>query len=157
MIIYCSSLFVYLTKTSINRIEQLFNMVMKKLLNVSLKTLSIYEQNLTLKMFNIMPFKYRLLYRFSWFAYKIYNKILLKDYSNFFLKKTFSCVYEFRKVKIVDYILVNKASGENCLSFFICKFLNLVLSSSIKLTDKLFKYFLLKNLTSLFEEFEKLL
>ena len=154
---YCSSLFVYLTSTLLSRIESLFNATIKKLLNISLKSLNVENQNLLLKPFGIMPFKIRLLYRFSWFSYKIYNKCIMKDFFDTYLTNNVIHGYNLRHKNLVKITPANTVNGDRCLCVFIGSFINSVLCSSIYLPILNFRQFLLSNLLNLYDDFSNLL
>ena len=74
---YCDSLFAYFSKTLINKLHKLYNLCLFVLLRLELNNISCEEQQDILKPLNILPFKYRLLLRFSFFLHKImYGEIL---------------------------------------------------------------------------------
>ena len=106
-----------------------------------LKSLTIENRNVLLKPMNIMPFKLRLLYRFSWFSYKVYNKCIMKDFYDIFLTTNVSHNYNLRRKNLVNVISTNTVYGGRCLSVFIGNFINNVLCSSIALPIINFRQF----------------
>jgi len=133
---YCSSLFLYFSNGIINKISNIYNNCIRILFNINLKQIDVTDQLDILKDLNLLPFKLRLLYRFSIFAYKILNKITLTD---LILINT-SHSHSTRNTNI--YVVLNEKSllCSRRLSIFLPKFVNIVLRHSFNL-----KYYDFKN------------
>ncbi len=77
---YCSSLFIYFSNTLLENIKGLYNNCLFHLLDLDFRGKSIDEQYAILKPLNLFPYKFRIIFRFSIFCFKILNKIILKDF-----------------------------------------------------------------------------
>ena len=77
---YCSSLFIYFSNTLLENIKGLYNNCLFHLLDLEFRGKPIDEQYAILKPLNLLPYKHRILFRFSTFCFKILNKIILKDF-----------------------------------------------------------------------------
>ena len=124
---YCSSLFVYFTKTLIASIESLYNSVINKIFGIYLKYLTLPEQAKMLEQQNIfvMPFVYRLFHRFCIFSHKILNGVFLSDILNCLKIVTQpSRVLRSVETNFVNTIITRTKSGERKLSFFLSNFVN---------------------------------
>ena len=71
-----------MTAELINKINKIYNICLKLLLNVKLNRLLIKDQLILLKLFSLLPFQYRSFYRFSLFSYKILNRQILFNFSD---------------------------------------------------------------------------
>ena len=101
-----------------------------------------------------MPYKYRILFRFSTFCFKILNKIILKDFFsdlklNLNVKNT---RYKTRNIFNVPRSLTVK-SGKR-LSIYLPQLVNKVIRYSHYLEFKDFKQYILFNISDLFLEFD---
>jgi hypothetical protein len=77
---YCSSLFIYFSNTLLENIKWLYKNCLFHLLDLDFRGKPKNEQYAILKPLNLLPYKYRILFRFSTFCFKILNKIILKDF-----------------------------------------------------------------------------
>ena len=62
--------------------EKLYNFCLFTLFNLNLDELSLKDQFIILKNLNLLPYKYRLLYRLSLFTYKVVSGKFLKNFKN---------------------------------------------------------------------------
>jgi hypothetical protein len=157
---YCSSLFVYNCKTNINKLENLFNSIIKKLLNIDLSNVCYSEQLIMLSNFNILPFKMRLIYRFSLFYFKLFHKQFLKNLNvdlNFNISNIRMRNCNLQNQKIVNIKLTHTVSGEHSLTVFLGKFVNSIIKHSVNLDLKDFKCFILNNLHIFIDSFNNIL
>jgi hypothetical protein len=155
---YCSSLFIYMSKTLINKIERLYNFAIFVILNIKLNFLDINEQPAILTPLNLFPFKYRLLYRFSLFSYRILNNHILKDVRGKLEKKSYT--REFRPsitTYIFDEPFCRTIFGSKRISFFLTKFVNKVIKTSYTENFSIFKRYILDNISELFVLFDNIL
>ena len=152
---YCSSLFVYFSNTLLNKLYKLYNLCLYILLRLELNHLSIEAQQDILKPLNIMPFKYRLFYRFSLFSHKILNKFFLLNISN--LLKPVEKIVNTRNHCTNLFItpLVLSHSGSKRISVVLTIMINKVLRNSTNLNIKDFITYLNLNLSTLFQQFAK--
>ena len=150
---YCSSLFVYFSHTLISRLESLFNSIIFKMFKKDLKPETIEQQYIILSGMNILPYRYRLFYRFSIFSFKIMNNTYLENI------KTRVCHYVDANVRpqrtaslnkyiqknIMDAIITRTKSGEHCLSVFLISFINSVIKDTFLLEFSNYKTFIRTN------------
>jgi len=110
------------------------------------------QQNILIK-YNLMPYRYRLFYRFSLFSFKILNHEILP---HIFSQLTpYSSSRELRESsKSIFHVPkpLNKHS-ERCLSYALAIFVNKILKNSFKHCFKDFKISLLENISILFPKF----
>ena len=150
---YCSSLFLYFSNTLLDNLKGLYNNALFHLLQLNFRGKSIDEQFIILKPLNLLPFKYRILYRFSTFCYKILNKTILKNFYedlivNSNIKNTRS---KSRNILVVPRCETHKSSKR--LSNYLPLLVNNVLRYSYNLPFNYFKTFILFNISSLFLNF----
>ena len=65
--------------TLVNKLNKLYNLCLFVLLRLELNNIPCEDQQTVLKPLNLLPFKYRLLLRFSLFSHKIMNGEILND------------------------------------------------------------------------------
>ena len=125
---YCSSLFIYMSKTLLTRFNRFFCKCIYKLLKLNIHNLNIEEQANILANYNIRPYFYRLIERFAIFSKKIMiNDILsnikdkLQTRTNKFNVRTFD---SFKVPKNITF------DGKRRISVFLPKFLNKILKNS---------------------------
>lgn len=128
---YCSSLFMYMPKTLLNRFNRFFNVCIFRLLKINIHNMDINDQFNVLNKFNLSPYFIRLLTRFAFFSSKVINGIILKEELSF---KFVTHVYNTRGSKETKY-QVPKAltlNGKRRLSIFLPKFANVFLVKNTK-------------------------
>ena len=154
---YCASIFVYMAKCYIDKMARLYNYCIFILLNIKLSFLSESEQFDVLKQYNLFPYKYRLLYRFSTFSYKILKQCLLVNIFTKLIPKVYK--RSLRSTTSLIYVIpICKTNlGQKRLSFFLPKFVNLILKHSYNLSFNDFKKAILSNIVVYFEKFILLL
>ena len=161
---YCSSLFVYFVNTLICRLESLFNSVIFKIFNIDLKCQTLDQQYSLLSGMNILPYRYRLFYRFSIFSFKIMNELYLENIKarvchlsnkNIRPQRTAS-LNKYIQKNIMDVITTRTKSGEHSLSFFLVSFINFVIKDSFLLEFPFYKKFISINFSNLFDSFNNL-
>ena len=152
---YCISLFVYMNKTLIDKISKVYNFSIYMMLGISLHLLDDNQQFNVLKPINLFPFKFRLLYRFSLFSYKILNKTIL---TNIYQRLKFrSYDRSLRNISVLNIFVCKTSCGYKRLTYFLSKFVNKIVKFSFQLEVKDFKNFILTNLINFYEQFNKLL
>ncbi len=90
---------------------------------------------------NILPYRYKLFYRFSIFSFKIMNEFYLENIkarvchlSNKYIRpQRTASLNKYIQKNIVDVITTRTKSGEHSLSFFLVSFINLVIKDSFLL------------------------
>jgi hypothetical protein len=151
---YCSSLFLYFSNTLLENIKGLYNNCLFHLLDLDFRGKSIDEQYVILKPLNLLPYKYRILFRFSTFCFKILNNIILKDFfsdlkPNLNVKNT-RCMT--RNLFNVPRSLTLK-SGKR-LSIYLPQLVNKIIRYSHNLEFKDFKHYILFNISDLYLKFD---
>jgi hypothetical protein len=146
----CSSLFIYFSNTLLENIEGLYNNCLFHLLDLDFRGKPKDKQYEILKPLNLLPSKYRILFRFSTFYFNILNKIILKDFFgdlklNLNVKNT-RC--KTRNIFNVPRSLTVK-SGKR-LSIYLPQLVNKVIKYSHYLEFKDFKQYILFNIFDLF-------
>jgi len=68
---YCSTLFISINQTSMNKLEKCFSKSIKQILNLRLSGLNICQQLSLLKPFKILPFQMRLFRHFCFFLHSL--------------------------------------------------------------------------------------
>ena len=152
---YCASLFIHLNQTQIGKINKIYDLCLFVLLKIELKYESLEDQQSKLKPLNILPFRYRLLFRYSIFSYKIVNKLILNNIFSLLkpivkvanTRQTSSNLYE------VPIIVSNKCSKR--LSIVLATMINKVLKTYTNLIFKDFKEAVLSSLPLLYIKFSK--
>ena len=152
---YCASLFIYFSKTLINKLQKLYNLCLFVLLRLELNNISCEEQQVILKPLNILPFKYRLLLRFSFFSHKIMNGEILNNIKNTLTPNSNPCNTRVGTRNLYIVPLFRTQCGGKRLSVVLPIMLNKVLRFSSNLTLKDFKEFVLSNLSKLYINFSK--
>jgi hypothetical protein len=152
---YCSSLFVYLSNFLVNKLNKLYNLCLYILLRLELNYLTVESQQELLEPLNLMPFKYRLFYRFSLFSHKILNKHFLLNISDLLkpIIKTY-CTRE-KNTNIFEIPLILSNSGAKRISIVLSMMVNKVLRNSTNLSFKDFSEYILSNLHFLFLKFSQ--
>jgi hypothetical protein len=147
-------LFIHFNQTQIEKINKIYNLCLFVLLKIELNYESLGDQQSKLKPLNI-DFRYRLLFRYSIFSYKIVNKLIL---NNIFsplkpivkvanTRQTSSNLYE------VPIVVSNK--GSKRLSIVLATMINKVLKTYTNLIFKDFKEAVLSSLPLLYIKFSK--
>ena len=151
---YCSSLFIYFSNTLLENIKGLYNNCLFHLLDLDFRGKPIDEQYAILKPLNLLPYKYRILFRFSTFCFKILNNIILKD---FFSDLKLNLNVKNTRCKTRNIINVPRSltvkSGKR-LSIYLPQLVNKVIRYSHYLEFKDFKQYILFNISDLFLEFD---
>jgi hypothetical protein len=152
---YCSSLFVYFSNALINKLYKLYNLCLYILLRLELTQLSVEQQQVLLKPLNLMPYKYRLFYRFSLFSHNILNKKFLLNISC--LLKPVVKIHNTREknTNIFDLPLITSVIGGKRISVVLITMINKVLRNSTNLSIKDFTEYLKVNLDILYQKFSK--
>ena len=113
---------------------------------------------------NILPYRYRLFYRFSIFSFKIMNNIYLENIKtrvchhvdmNVRPQRTAS-LNKYIQKNIVNAIITRTKSGEQCLSVFLISFINSVIKDTFLLEFSKYKSFIRSNFKSVSANFESL-
>jgi hypothetical protein len=157
---YCASLFIYLTKTLLDKVARLYNSCIFNLLRIDLSEKTEVEQLQLLTPFNLFPFLDRFFFRFSLFSFKILTGQILPEQKESLSENHIS--YNLRKK--ADTYLVDLCTTLKCsrrLSIFFPKFCNKIINDKcnkivnheLKLCE--FKNYLLNNLLFLGTEFRK--
>jgi hypothetical protein len=148
------SLFIYFSNTLLENIKGLYNNCLFHLLDLDFRGKPIDEQYAILKPLNLLPYKYRILFRFSTFCFKILNKIILKD---FFCDLKLNLNVKNTRCKTRNIINVPRRitvkSGKR-LSIYLPQLVNKVIRYSHYLEFKDFKQYILFNISDLFLEFD---
>ena len=152
---YCASLFIHFNQTQIEKINKIYNLCLYVLLKIELNHLSLEDQQSKLKPLNILPFRYRLLFRFSIFSYKIVNKFILNNI--FSLLKPNESVANTRKTSsnLYDVPIVVSNKGSRRISIVLANTMNKVLKTYTNLSFKDFKEAVLSSLSLLYIKFSK--
>ena len=131
---YCSSLFVYLSNFLVNKLNKLYNLCLYILLRLELNYLTVESQQELLEPLNLMPFKYRLFYRFSLFSHKILNKHFLLNISDLLkpIVKTYST--REKNTNLFEIPLILSKSGAKRISIVLSMMVNKVLRNSTNLS-----------------------
>jgi hypothetical protein len=130
---YCSTIYFYFPKSSIQKLSNTYNFCLQKLLNIKSKVISSSDFNVLnnhLESMNLNLFQHRVLYRFLTFSYKLVNQ---PSFPN-----ELRCVIKFNHEKENSYNLRNKnqlstlhndkmSNYENStFAYFFPKFINLL-------------------------------
>jgi hypothetical protein len=154
---YCSSLFVYMSKCLIEKLCKIYNYSILLLLNLNLNFLSDSEQYEILKEYDLFPFKFRLLIRFSTFSFKIFNKCLLNNiFCNFKFKEYGNDLRDSTK-SVVTVPQSRTVFGSKRISVFLAIFCNKIMKFSYNHNFVDFKCSLYDNLLLNFVIFDNLL
>ena len=160
---YCSSLFVYFSNTLISRIESLFNSVVFRLFKIDLKSLTLDQQYSLLSEMNILPFRFRLFYRFSTFCFKIMNNICLHNiktrvchFSITTRPQRTASLNKFIQTNTLNVISTRTKSGEHSLSYFLVNFINRVIKDNFLLDLSIYKKHISVNFLKLASNFNSL-
>ena len=151
----CASLFIYYSNTLINKINKLYNLCLFVLLRIELSNISCEEQQAILKPHSLLPFKYRLLLRFSFFSHKIMNGEILNNIKNMLVSSANPCNTRAGTRNLFIVPLFRTQCGGKRLSVFLPIMLNKVLRFSSNLAMKDFKEFMLSNISNLYINFSK--
>ena len=158
---YCSSLFIYLTKTIIGKLENCYNFCIFNLFNIELYDIDSIQQEVLLSPLKLMSFFHRFLIRFSIFTFKVFNSIILKDIKlNLTIPTTTTNLRsKSRRIFIVPFCNSLKCSRR--LSIFFPKFCNNIITYSyLDSFNKClaeFKNLIFTNIISRINEFKMLL
>ena len=159
---YCSTLFIYFPKETIQKISNIYNFCLFKLFKFNFKILSIDDINLFniyLEKWNLFTFQHRILSRFLNFSFKVINyndfpfclKSQLKF--NYELNKG----YELRNSKNLDVCSISKFNNydERLFKVFFSKFINICGIDLFDLNFIHFKNFVENNINLIFLLFIK--
>ena len=151
---YCASLFIFFSKTLLEKIRKVFDSCLFNLLKIDLHGLTNEDQINLLAPYNLMPFYCRLFYRLALFAYKILNNQMLPAIKQDLI------VIEDGRLRVASRNIFYEPfckykKHDKRISFFLPKFCNKILRHSYTKTITEFKSFLLDNLNSNLQKFEK--
>jgi hypothetical protein len=158
---YCSSLFIYLTKTILGKLENNCNFCIFNLFNVELYNKEISQQEVILSPPKLMSFFHRFLIRFSIFTFKVYNCIILKDIkeNQTMVTSTTNLRSKTRRFFIVPFCNSLKCSRRLSIFFPIFCY-NIITFTHLNSFTKCFaefKNFIFQNVISSINEFKALL
>jgi Reverse transcriptase (RNA-dependent DNA polymerase) len=149
---YCSSLFVYFSKTLLCSLDNFFSVCLARLLNLDIKHLDVKDQFVLLSKFNLLPFRIRLFHRVSNLCFKIMNKHSLE-----FLHCTnLDIGGRLRNSNIVMRPKVNSVFSSLSFNVFIPNLINKCLRNCFKLPLKEFLSCIRQNTLIFYTSFEKL-
>ena len=152
---YCASLFIHFNHTQIDKINKTYNLCLYVLLGLELNHLSLEDQQEKLKPLNILPYRYRLLFRFSLFAYKIVNNFILNDIKNILKPIVKAANTRATSSNLYEVPLVLSYCGCKRISLSLTTLMNKVLKNFTNLILKDFKEIILGNLSLLYLKFSK--
>ena len=152
---YCASLFIHYNHTQIDKINKTYNLCLYVLLGLELNHLSLEDQQEKLKPLNILPYRYRLLFRFSLFAYKIVNNFILNDIKNILKPIVKAANTRATSSNLYEVPLVLSYCGCKRISLSLATMMNKVLKNFTNLILKDFKEIILGNLSFLYLKFSK--
>ena len=139
---YCSTLFIYMCKTLLNRFNRFFNCCVYQMLKINIHSESIEKQAEILKKYNITPFYYRLIERFAVFSRKIMKNIILTNIKEKLVIR--NTTYLLRSNQCDLFVVPKHAilEGKRRLSIFLPKFINKIMKNSYenKTSKKFLKY-----------------
>lgn len=157
---YCISLYLFFTKSLLNKLEKIYNSCLFHLLKIDLHNMTLDEQQAKLiqSKSNLFPFFYRFFYRLSLFSFKVLNNQILSDIRNklIFKHKTYNSYNLRDKTRSIFY--VQKCKLDKCfnrLSLFLPRFCNNILRFSTFTPLKQFKQFILLNISEHFLKFSQ--
>ncbi len=152
---YCASLFIHFNHTQIDKINKTYNLCLYVLLGLELNHLTLEDQQEKLKPLNILPYRYRLLFRFSLFSYKIVNNFILNDIKNILKPIVKAANTRATSSNLYEVPLVLSYCGCKRISLSLTTLMNKVLKNFTNLTLKDFKDIILGNLSLLYLKFSK--
>ena len=152
---YCASLFIYFSNTLVNKLNKLYNLCLFVLLRLELNNIPCEDQQTVLKPLNLLPFKYRLLLRFSLFSHKIMNGEILNDIKAKLTPSVNVCNTRAGTRNIFMVPFSRSHCGGKRISIFLPIMVNNVLRNSSNLVLREFKEFILTNISNLFLKFSK--
>ena len=152
---YCASLFIYFSNTLVNKLNKLYNLCLFVLLRLELNNIPCEDQQTVLKPLNLLPFKYRLLLRFSLFSHKIMNGEILNDIKAKLTPSVNVCNTRASTRNIFMVPFSRSHCGGKRISIFLPIMVNNVLRNSSNLVLREFKEFILTNISNLFLKFSK--
>ena len=151
---YCSTLFIYFSKTLIDKIVKSFNTCIFLLLKIRLKNMVLIDQLNLLKHHSILPITYRFFYRLCVLSYNVVNNIILsKFYLNLLRISSDHFIKSFKS--FVEPVCGTK-KGSRRLTHFLPKILNNVLKNSTNLELNQFERNIFENISIYFNEFKKI-
>ena len=159
---FCSTIFIYFPKYTLQKICNLYNFCLFKLLRIEFKIVRIEDINLFnnyLSNFNLYTFQHRLLSRILLFSFKLLNykmfNINLKNelIFNNKLNKGYSLRNE-NNLAFINSTSLN-SFNENTLHYFFTKFINCCCIDIIYLNEKHYKIFIENNINLIFLIFIK--
>lgn len=166
---YCSSIFIYFPKVTLQKINNCFNYCLFKLFKFkfSIKNSSSEEEksfnrfNDLLENYNLFTFQHRLIYRILIFIHKIVNDdtspVLLKNMINKYeismLSYPLRTAASYRKVTLYRLPRTRTHYGEDTFNFFINKLLNKFCIDDLKLNLNFFKKRIYNNINLIFFNF----
>ena len=152
---YCASLFIYFSKTLLEKILRTYNSCLFNLLKIDLHAKSIEEQIVILSPLNIMPFYCRLFYRLALFSYKILNNQILPSIKQGLIHVAGNLKLRENGRNLFVEPFCKTRKHDKRISVFLPRFCNKILRNSwnLGLTD--YKNSLFANLSLYFFKFEK--
>ena len=134
--------------------EKLYNLCLFHLIKLELNNLSIDTQAKTLEKFKLLPYCYRVFKRFAFFAFKVINKKILKDFQNKLLLSVNEQSTRDLTRNIYYVPLCKSKNGQKSLSVSLPSLVNKVLRLSCNLSLQEFTKFINLNLSILFKKFK---
>jgi hypothetical protein len=125
------------------------------LLHLELNYLTVESQQELLEPLNLIPFKYRLFYRFCLFSHKILNKHFLLNISDLLKLIVKSYSTREKNTNLFEIPLILSNSGAKRISIVLSIMVNNVLRNSTNSSFKDFSEYILSNLHSLFLKFSQ--
>jgi hypothetical protein len=157
---YCASLFIYLTKTLLDKVTRLYNSSIFNLLRIDLSDKTDAEQLDLLTPFKLFPFFDRFLFRFALFSFKILTNQILPEQKEDLTE--IHIPYDLRgEIDIYNEDLCESVKCSRRISIFFPKFCNKIINEKcvqiVKGELKLcqFKNYLKENLFYLGTKFRK--
>ena len=150
---YCSSLFIYMCKTLLNRFNRFFNCCIFRLFKLNLHNMNINEQANVLAQYNLCPYYYRIIERFAVFSKKIMDNFILNNIKCKLIIKINA--YNLREKTYEKYNVPKHAlnDGKRRISIFLPKFLNKILKNSYNNSFSQLKKHILSNMNTFYNEF----
>ena len=145
---YCASLYIYLTKTLLDKIVKLYNSCIFNLLKLDLSNKTENEQTILLQPLNLFTFFNRFLYRLAIFFYKILNGQILSDQKENLILNTNSHNLRGKNRDIFKESFCKTLKCSRRISIFLPKFCNKIIRHSFNLNFNEFKISFLGNLNN---------
>ena len=153
--ISCSMFWIWLSTLDRLKSNSWLSLCLYVLLGLELNHLSLEDQQEKLKPLNILPYRYRLLFRFSLFSYKIVNNFILNDIKNILKPIVKAANTRATSSNLYEVPLVLSYCGCKRISLSLATMMNKVLKNFTNLILKDFKEIILGNLSLLYLKFSK--